>query len=134
MNFLKVAELRYILFSIILLIVVSGCTNSVDFKRLVFSKCKILIDGKLFSGTYEKTDLNNHLIIGKVKKGILIKTEEFINPNEVARLKVFNSCGKGFEKIFTSEGDLSWEGNFENYKRVGIWRFYTKDSIYKIEY
>jgi antitoxin component YwqK of YwqJK toxin-antitoxin module len=38
------------------------------------------------------------------------------------------------EKIYSADGKLSWEGEFNNNKRVGLWRFYSKDSIYEINY
>ena len=37
-------------------------------------------------------------------------------------------------RIYSADGKLSWEGEFNNNKRVGLWRFYSKDSIYEINY
>ena len=111
-----------------------GCSNSVNIERLVFNKCDVLLDGKLYSGIYQKNYLNTNLIIGIVKNGLLTETREYISEGELARLRKFSSCDKGVEKIYSADGKLSWEGEFNNNKRVGLWRFYSKDSIYEINY
>ena len=134
MNFLKVVELRFTVFSILFTCMFYGCSNSVNIERLVFNKCDVLLDGKLYSGKYQKNNLNTNLIIGVVENGFLIETREYISEGELARLKKFSSCGKGIEKIYSSDGKLSWEGEFNNLKRVGLWKFYSKDSIYEINY
>ena len=64
MSFLKVAGLRFIVFSILFTSIFIGCSNSVSIKKLVFNQCQILLDGKLYSGEYQKNNLNNNLIIG----------------------------------------------------------------------
>ena len=134
MNFLKVVELRFIVFSILFTCMFYGCSNSVNIERLVFNKCDVLLDGKLYSGKYQKNYLNTNLIIGIVKNGLLTETREYISEGELARLRKFSSCDKGVEKIYSSDGKLSWEGEFNNNKRVGLWKFYSKDSIYEINY
>ena len=134
MNFLKVVGLRFTVFSILFTCMFYGCSNSVNIERLVFNKCDVRLDGKLYSGKYQKKNLNTNLIIGVVENGFLIETREYISKGELARLKKFSSCGKGIEKIYSSDGKLSWEGGFNNLKRVGLWRFYSKDSIYEINY
>jgi len=134
MNFLKVVGLQYTVFSILFICMFYGCSNSVNIERLVFNKCDVLLDGKLYSGKYQKKNLNTNLIIGVVENGFLIETREYISEGKLARLKNFSSCGKGIEKIYSSDGKLSWEGGFNNLKRVGLWRFYSKDSIYEINY
>ena len=134
MNFLKVVGLRFIVFSILFLFLIVGCSNSVNIKKLVFNKCEVLLDGKLYSGKYQKNNLNTNLIIGIVKNGLLTETREYISEGELARLRKFSSCDKGVEKIYSSDGKLSWEGEFNNNKRVGLWKFYSKDSIYEINY
>lgn len=134
MSFLKVAGLRFIVFSILFTSIFIGCSNSVSIKKLVFNQCQILLDGKLYSGEYQKNNLNNNLIIGIVKNGFLIETREYISEKKLAKLRIFSSCDKGVEKIYSADGKLSWEGQFNNKKRVGLWRFYSKDSIYEINY
>ena len=134
MNFLKVVGLRFIVFSILFPFLIVGCSNSVSIKKLVFNKCEVLLDGKLYSGKYQKNNLNTNLIIGIVKNGLLTETREYISEGELARLRKFSSCDKGVEKIYLSDGKLSWEGEFNNNKRVGLWKFYSKDSIYEINY
>lgn len=134
MNFLKVVGLRFIVFSILFPFLIVGCSNSVNIKKLVFNKCEVLLDGKLYSGKYQKNNLNTNLIIGIVKNGLLTETREYISEGELARLRKFSSCDKGVEKIYSSDGKLSWEGEFNNNKRVGLWKFYSKDSIYEINY
>ena len=134
MNFLKVVGLRFIVFSILFPFLIISCSNSVNIKKLVFNKCVVLLDGKLYSGKYQKNNLNTNLIIGIVKNGLLTETREYISEGKLARLKKFSSCNKGREKIYSANGKLSWEGEFNNNKRVGLWRFYSKDSIYEINY
>ena len=134
MSFLKVAGLRFIVFSILFTSIFIGCSNSVSIKKLVFNQCQILLDGKLYSGEYQKNNLNNNLIIGIVKNGLLIETREYISERKLGKLRKFSSCEKGVEKIYSTDGKLSWEGEFNNYKRVGLWRFYSKDSIHEIKY
>ena len=134
MNFLKVVGLRFTVFSILFTFIFFGCSNSVNIERLVFNKCDVLLDGKLYSGKYQKNYLNTNLIIGIVKNGLLTETREYISEGELARLRKFSSCDKGVEKIYSSDGKLSWEGEFNNNKRVGLWKFYSKDSIYEINY
>ena len=134
MSFLKVVGLRFIVFSILLSLVFIGCSNSVSIEKLVFNKCKVLLDGKLYSGEYQKNILNNNLIIGIVENGFLIETREYISEKKLAKLRKFTSCDNGVEKIYSANGKLSWEGEFNNNKRVGIWRFYSKDSIFEINY
>ena len=134
MSFLKVAGLRYTVFSILFNFIFFSCSNSVSIEKLVFNKCKVLLDGKLYSGEYQKNNLNNNLIIGIVKNGLLIETREYISERKLGKLRKFSSCDKGVEKIYSADGKLSWEGEFNNNKRVGLWRFYSKDSIYEINY
>ena len=134
MNFLKVVGLQYTVFSILFTCMFYGCSNSVSIKKLVFNKCDVLLDGKLYSGKYQKNYLNTNLIIGIVKNGLLTETREYISEGELARLRKFSACDKGVEKIYSADGKLSWEGEFNNNKRVGLWRFYSKDSIYEINY
>jgi antitoxin component YwqK of YwqJK toxin-antitoxin module len=93
-----------------------------------------LLDGKLYSGEYQKNNLNNNLIIGIVKNGLLIETREYVSERKLARLRIFSSCEKGVEKIYSADGKLYCEGEFNNYKRVGIWRYYSRDSVYEIKY
>ena len=134
MSFLKVVGLRFTVFSILLSLVFIGCSNSVSIEKLVFNKCKVLLEGKLYSGEYQKNILNNNLIIGIVENGFLIETREYISGKKLAKLRKFTSCDNGVEKIYSANGKLSWEGEFNNKKRVGLWRFYSKDSIYEINY
>ena len=134
MSFLKVAGLRYTVFSILFTFMFFSCSNSVSIEKLVFNKCKVLLDGKLYSGEYQKNILNNNLIIGIVENGFLIETREYISGKKLAKLRKFTSCDNGVEKIYSANGKLSWEGEFNNKKRVGLWRFYSKDSIYEINY
>ena len=134
MSFLKVVGLRFTVFSILLSLVFIGCSNSVSIEKLVFNKCKVLLEGKLYSGEYQKNNLNNNLIIGIVKNGFLIETREYISEKKLARLRKFSSCDKGVEKIYSADGKLYCEGEFNNYKRVGLWRYYSRDSVYEIKY
>ena len=134
MSFLKVAGLRFIVFSILFTSIFIGCSNSVSIKKLVFNQCQILLDGKLYSGEYQKNNLNNNLIIGIVKNGLLIETREYVSDRKLTRLRIFSSCEKGVEKIYSADGKLYCEGEFNNYKRVGLWRYYSRDSVYEIKY
>ena len=134
MSFLKVVGLRFTVFSILFNFIFFSCSNSVSIEKLVFNKCKVLLDGKLYSGEYQKNILNNNLIIGIVENGFLIETREYISEKKLAKLRKFSSCDNGVEKIYSANGKLSWEGEFNNNKRVGLWRFYSKDSIYEINY
>ena len=134
MSFLKVVGLRFTVFSILLSSVFIGCSNSVSIEKLVFNKCKVLLDGKLYSGEYQKNILNNNLIIGIVENGFLIETREYVSDRKLARLRIFSSCEKGVEKIYSADGKLYCEGEFNNYKRVGLWRYYSRDSVYEIKY
>jgi antitoxin component YwqK of YwqJK toxin-antitoxin module len=134
MSFLKVAGLRYTVFSILFNFMFFSCSNSVSIKKLVFNQCQILLDGKLYSGEYQKNNLNNNLIIGIVKNGLLIETREYVSDRKLARLRIFSSCEKGVEKIYSADGKLYCEGEFNNYKRVGLWRYYSRDSVYEIKY
>ena len=134
MSFLKVVGLRFTVFSILLSSVFIGCSNSVSIEKLVFNKCKVLLDGKLYSGEYQKNILNNNLIIGIVENGFLKETREYISERKLGRHKEYSACGAGLEKIYSADGKLSWEGKFKNQRRVGLWRFYSKDSIYEINY
>ena len=134
MSFLKVAGLRYTVFSILFNFIFFSCSNSVSIEKLVFNKCKVLLDGKLYSGEYQKNNLNNNLIIGIVKNGLLIETREYVSERKLARLRIFSSCEKGVEKIYSADGKLYCEGEFNNYKRVGLWTYYSKDSVYEIKY
>ena len=134
MSFLKVAGLRYTVFSILFNFMFFSCSNSVSIKKLVFNQCQILLDGKLYSGEYQKNNLNNNLIIGIVKNGLLIETREYVSERKLARLRIFSSCEKGVEKIYSADGKLYCEGEFNNYKRVGLWRYYSRDSVYEIKY
>ena len=134
MSFLKVAGLRFTVFSILFTFMFFSCSNSVSIEKLVFNKCKVLLDGKLYSGEYQKNILNNNLIIGIVENGFLIETREYIYERKLGRHKEYIACGAGLEKIYSADGKLSWEGKFKNQRRVGLWRFYSKDSIYDINY
>ena len=134
MSFLKVAGLRYTVFSILFTFMFFSCSNSVSIEKLVFNKRKVLLDGKLYSGEYQKNNLNNNLIIGIVKNGFLVESREYVSERKLGKLRKFSSCDKGVEKIYSTDGKLSWEGEFINNKRVGLWRFYSKDSIYEINY
>jgi len=134
MNFLKVVGLRFTVFSILFTFMFFSCSNSVSIEKLVFNKCEVLLDGKLYSGEYQKNILKNNLIIGIVKNGFLTETREYISDGELGRLRKFSSCNNGVERIYSADGKLSWEGEFNNNKRVGIWRFYSKDSTYEINY
>ena len=134
MNFLKVVGLRFTVFSILLSSVFIGCSNSVSIEKLVFDKCKVLLDGKLYSGEYQKNNLNNNLIIGIVENGFLIETENTFPKENLEDIREYSACGAGLEKIYSADGKLSWEGKFKNQRRVGLWRFYSKDSIYDINY
>jgi antitoxin component YwqK of YwqJK toxin-antitoxin module len=106
----------------------------VSIKKLVFNQCQILLDGKLYSGEYQKNNLNNNLIIGIVKNGFLVESREYVSERKLARLRIFSSCEKGVEKIYSADGKLYCEGEFNNYKRVGLWRYYSRDSVYEIKY
>ena len=134
MSFLKVVGLRFTVFSILLSSVFIGCSNSVSIEKLVFNKCKVLLNGKSYSGEYQKNNLNSNLIIGIVKNGFLIETREYISERKLARLRIFSSCEKGVEKIYSADGKLYCEGEFNKYKRVGLWTYFSKDSVYEIKY
>ena len=48
--------------------------------------------------------------------------------------KSFDSCDKGYQKIFNPDGKLNSEGYFLENKRIGLWKYYIKDSMYTIQY
>ena len=93
MNFLKAVGLRFTVFSILLLSVFIGCSNSVSIEKLVFDKCKVLLDGKLYSGEFQKNNLNNNLIIGIVENGFLIETREYISERKLGSRRPGDVCG-----------------------------------------
>ena len=44
--------------------------------------------------------------------------------------KSFDSCNKGYQIIFNPDGKLNSEGYFLENKRIGLWKYYIKDSMY----
>ena len=86
MNFLKVVGLRFTVFSILFTFMFFSCSNSVSIEKLVFNKCEVLLDGKLYSGEYQKNILKNNLIIGIVKNGFLTETREYISDGETLEI------------------------------------------------
>ena len=133
MNFSKVGVLRSITIKIFLISLFFGCKKfTVRKNELTFSNCKVFIEGELFSGEFEMFQSNKY-ILSKVKKGILKSEKTFMNETLLTE-KSFDSCNKGYQIIFNPNGKLKSEGYFLENKRVGLWKYYIKDSMYIIKY
>ena len=123
---------QYIIINIFLLLFFQACTKIVPMNKLTFKDCKAFLNDELFSGKYELVRGDKY-ILGKVSKGIL-NDEKTFNKNIILMEKKYNSCDSGFQKVFDTKGDIISEGMFSSNKRVGNWKYYTKDSIYLIKY
>tara|TARA_B100000575_G_scaffold151973_1_gene121283 strand:+ start:6408 stop:6809 length:402 start_codon:yes stop_codon:yes gene_type:complete len=133
MNFSKVGVLRFITIKIFFVLLFFGCKEfTVSKNELTFSNCKVFIEGELFSGEFEMFQSNKY-ILSKVKKGILKSEKTFMNEKLLTE-KSFDSCNKGYQIIFNPNGKLNSEGYFLENKRVGLWKYYIKDSMYVIKY
>ena len=76
---------------------------------------------------------SNKYILSKVKKGILKSEKTFMNEKLLTE-KSFDSCNKGYQIIFNPDGKLNSEGYFLENNRIGLWKYYIKDSMYTIQY
>ena len=133
MNFSKVGVLRFITIKIFLVLLFFGCKKfTVRKNELNFSNCKVFFEGEIFSGEFEMFQSNKY-ILSKVKKGILKSEKTFMN-DKLLTEKSFDSCNTGYQIIFNPDGKLNCEGRFLVNKRIGIWKYYLKDSMYVIKY
>ena len=133
MNFSKVGVLRSITISIFLVSLFCGCKEfTVSKNKLTFNNCKVFFEGDLFSGEFEVFQSNKY-VLSKVKKGILKSEKTFMNEKLLTQ-KSFDSCNKGYQIIFNHDGKLNSEGYFSENKRIGLWKYYIKDSMYVIKY
>ena len=133
MNFSKVGVLRSITINIFLVSLFFGCKEFTASKnKLTFNDCKVFFEGNLFSGEFEVFQSNKY-VLSKVKKGILKSEKTFMNEKLLTQ-KTFDSCNKGYQIIFNPDGKLNSEGYFSENKRIGLWKYYIKDSIYVIKY
>lgn len=131
-SFLRVVVQRHIIINFLLLSFLQACIKIVPMSELTFKDCKAYLNNKPFSGKYELVRGDKY-ILGKVSKGIL-NDEKTFNKNILLMEKKYNSCDSGFQKVFDTKGDIISEGMFSSNKRVGNWKYYTKDSIYLIKY
>ena len=133
MNFSKVGVLQSITIKIFLISLFFGCKEfTLSKNELTFSNCMVFFEGGLFSGEFEMFQSNKY-ILSKVKKGILKSEKTFMN-DKLLTEKSFDSCNKGYQIIFNPDGKLNSEGYFSENKRIGLWKYYIKDSIYVIKY
>ena len=133
MNFSKVGVLRSITIKIFLISLFLGCKEfTVSKNELTFNNCKIFFEGDLFSGEFEVFQSNKY-VLSKVKKGVLKSEKTFMNEKLLTE-KSFDSCNSGYQIIFNPDGKLNSEGYFLANNRIGIWKYYFKDSIYTIQY
>ena len=133
MNFSKVGVLRSITIKIFLISLFFGCKEfTVSKNELTFNNCKIFFEGDLFSGEFEVFQSNKY-VLSKVKKGVLKNEKTFMNEKLLTE-KSFDSCNSGYQIIFNPDGKLNSEGYFLANNRIGIWKYYFKDSIYTIQY
>ena len=124
---------RYIIINIFIIVIFYKLAKKiVPMNKLTFKDCKAYLNNKLFSGKYELVRGDKY-ILGKVSKGIL-NDEKTFNKNILLMEKKYNSCDSGFQKVFDTKGDIISEGMFSSNKRVGNWKYFTKDSIYLIKY
>ena len=133
MNFSKVGVLRFITIKVFFISLFFGCKEfTLSKNELTFSNCKVFFEGEIFSGEFEMFQSNKY-ILSKVKKGILKSEKTFMNEKLLTE-KSFDSCNKGYQIIFNPDGKLNSEGYFSENKRIGLWKYYIKDSIYVIKY
>ena len=131
-NILIVGVLRFTIINFFSIILFFGCKKIVKKNELTFSNCKVFIKGNLFSGEFERFQSNKY-ILSKVKNGVL-KSEKTYKNKRLLTEKSFDSCDRGYQIIFNLDGKLNSEGHFFDNKRIGIWKYYFKDSIYNIGY
>ena len=133
MNFLKAGVLRFITIKVFFISLFFGCKeNIVSKNELTFSNCKVFIEGELFTGEFEIFQSNKY-ILSEVKMGILKSEKTFMNEKLLTE-KSFDSCNKGYQIIFNPNGKLNSEGYFLENKRIGLWKYHVKDSMYTIQY
>ena len=99
---------------------------------MVFIDCIVYNKGKLFSGTFELNQGDKD-IISYVEKGFL-KTQKTYKNQVLIMEKKFSDCTNGYQKVFDINGKIKSEGLFYNNKRKGLWKNYSKDSLYFIKY
>ena len=100
--------------------------------ELTFNNCTVYIQGKEFTGEFEILQADKY-VLTQVNKGAIKKEKTFKNKTLLME-KTFDSCNKGYQIIFNSNGKLNSEGSFFDNRRIGVWKNYFKDSIYTIEY
>jgi len=127
-----VEELRSIIISFFLFIFIIGCNETVLKSELVIINCIFYLDDQLYSGKY-KLQIGDRLTIGVVKKGVLKKEDFFLNNNLIMR-KIKSNCDEGYQTNFKENGEIISEGFFMSNKRIGKWRYFTKDSVYFVQY
>ena len=123
---------QYIIINIFLVLLIQSCTKIVPKSQLVFKNCEIYWNKNLFTGKYE-LNKGEKYIISKVYKG-KIKNEKTFSNNILLMEKIYEGCYFGIQKNYNSKGKQISEGSFQSNKRVGIWKYFTKDSVYSITY
>ena len=127
------AEVRhYIIINFFLVFLIQSCTRIVPKSQLVFKNCEIYWNKRLFTGEYE-LNKGDKYILSKVYKG-KIKNEKTFSNNILLMEKIYNGCYFGIQKNYNSQGKQISEGSFQSNERVGEWKYFTKDSIYTIDY
>ena len=124
--------LRFTIINLIFILLFFGCKKIVNKSELTFNNCKVYIQGKEFTGVFEILQADKY-VLTQVNKGAIKKEKTFKN-KPLLMEKTFDSCNKGYQIIFNSNGKLNSEGSFFDNRRIGVWKNYFKDSIYTIEY
>jgi len=123
---------QYIIINIFLVFLIQSCTKIVPKSQLVFKNCEIYWNNSLFTGEYE-LNKGEKYILTKAYKG-KIKNEKTFSNNILLMEKIYKGCYFGIQKNYDGQGKQISEGSFQSNKRVGEWKYFTKDSIYTIAY
>jgi len=131
-NISKVEARQYIIINIFLISLIQSCSNIVPKSQLVFKDCEIYWNNRLFNGEYE-LNKGEKYILSKVYNG-KIQNEKTFSNNILLMEKIYEGCYFGIQKNYNSQGKQISEGSFQSNKRVGEWKYFTKDSVYSISY
>ena len=124
--------LRFTIINFFFITLYFGCKEIANKKELTFSNCKVFIEGDLFSGEFEMFQSNKYIL--SIVKKVILKKEKIFKNERLLTEKSFDSCNTGYQIIFNPDGKLNCEGRFLVNKRIGIWKYYLKDSMYTIQY
>ena len=131
-NISKVEVRRFIVINIFFVFLIQSCAKTVPKNKIVFKGCEIYLNDRLFTGEYE-LNKGGKYILSEVYKG-KIKNEKTFNNNILLMEKIYVGCNFGIQKNYDNQGKQISEGSFKSNKRVGEWKYFTKDSIYLIAY